>query len=325
MDAVRRIAQTVLYEGHVLWPYRRSALKNHERWTFGRVYPQGREAEGASTLELQVLVEAEAAARVSVALRFLQLVERQVLRGGVPVDALEVDGRPYLTWQDATEREIVVTDLALGAPPRRRPFALPAGADEETLLDAHGARVGALLRTWRSLRGALTLAAEPRAPGLWRVTVHVANTTPASGAGTRGLDAALLSTHLVLTSAGGRFVSAQDPPDAWRAEAAACRSAGTWPVLVGEPGERGTVLGAPIILYDYPQVAPESPGDFFDACEIDELLVLNVLGLTDDERREMVASDPRAREIVERCAELSVDEVMRLHGALRERRALGGA
>ena len=39
-DPIRAIADAVLYEGYVLWPYRRSALKNTQRWTFGGVYPR---------------------------------------------------------------------------------------------------------------------------------------------------------------------------------------------------------------------------------------------------------------------------------------------
>jgi hypothetical protein len=78
------------------------------------------------------------------------------------------------------------------------------------------------------------------------------------------------------------------------------------------------MLASPIILPDHPQIAPESPGDLFDGCEIDQLLILNVLALTDDERREARASDPRAREIVDRCAALGPEDLMRLHGVLRE-------
>jgi hypothetical protein len=43
-DRARLVADAVLYEGYLLWPYRRSALKNQQRWTFGGVYP---EAHGA--------------------------------------------------------------------------------------------------------------------------------------------------------------------------------------------------------------------------------------------------------------------------------------
>ena len=38
-DSVRAIADACLYEGYILWPYRRSALKNQRRFTFGGVYP----------------------------------------------------------------------------------------------------------------------------------------------------------------------------------------------------------------------------------------------------------------------------------------------
>jgi hypothetical protein len=93
-------------------------------------------------------------------------------------------------------------------------------------------------------------------------------------------------------------------------------------VLVGEEGQRNMLLSSPIILSDYPQIAPESPGDLFDGGEIDQLLILNIMSLTDEEKEEMRASDPRAREILERCESLSPEELMNLHGAIREFRML---
>jgi len=326
VDAVSRIARTVLYEGHVLWPYRRSALKNQERWTFGRLYPEAHHAEGdASMLQVQALLEAGAGARVTLRLRFLQLVERRVSRNGETVDALEIGGRRHLAWDEATEREVVVDDVVAGAPAFLRTFEVPAGCAEEPLADEAGVPVAALVRTWCPLRGLLELATEAVAPGLVRLTARVVNTTPWTDEGGRLLASTFLSTHVVLEAERGRFVSLQDPPEPWREAAAACRNVGTWPVLVGAPGEHATLLAAPIVLYDHPQIAPESPGDFFDATEIDEMLVLNVLALTDEERRDMAASDPRAREIAERCASMSVDDVLRLHGAIRDRRPLGEA
>ena len=56
------------------------------------------------------------------------------------------------------------------------------------------------------------------------------------------------------------------------------------------------MLSSPIILYDYPQIAPESPGDLFDGAEIDEILSLRILTLTDDEKSAMRRSDERARQ-----------------------------
>jgi hypothetical protein len=87
---------------------------------------------------------------------------------------------------------------------------------------------------------------------------------------------------------------------------------------VGEEDDRSTLLCSPIILSDYPEIAPESPGDLFDGGEIDQLLILNILSLTDAEKAEMRASDPRAREILDRTEALSPQELMNLHGAIRE-------
>jgi hypothetical protein len=95
-------------------------------------------------------------------------------------------------------------------------------------------------------------------------------------------------------------------------------------VLVGEAGDRSTLLSSPIILEDYPKVAPESPGDLFDGGEIDQLLILNILSLTDEEKAEMRDSDPRAREILERTEALSEEELMRLHGAIRDFQHVNG-
>ena len=321
MDALRRIAETVLYEGHVLWPYRRSALKNRERWTFGRLHPRMHHAPGdAASLQAQVVMEAEQPAHIDVTVRFLQSVKRRLMQGHEEVDRVEVDGQSVLAWEEATERQIAMPGIAVGDPPRRQMFDIEAGTAEEPLGERGGARVGTLIREWRALCGEIELSAEPIGAAAWRVTVRVTNATPA---GDGAIGSTFLSTHVALRVDGGRWVSMTDPPSSLVDAVAACRNVGVWPVLVGEPGDRTTLLAAPIVLYDYPQIAPESVGDFFDATEIDELLVLNVLGLTDDERREMAASDPRARAIVERCTAMSADDFMRLHGVLRDVRALG--
>ena len=323
MDALRRIAETVIYEGHVLWPYRRSALKNRERWTFGRLHSRSQPSRGdATSLQAQVILEAEPPASVDVTVRFLQSVRRRVMRDGDEVDGIQIDGRSVLAWDEATEREIVVPAIAVGGPPRRHTFEIAAGASDEALCDASGGRAGTLVRDWHALAGEVDVSTEPVGAGAWRVTAGVTNTSAVVDG---GLASTLLSTHVVLGVDGGQWVSMTDPPPGLVDAVTACRNVGVWPVLVGEPGERATLLAAPIVLYDYPQIAPESLGDFFDATEIDEMLVLNVLGLTDDERREMAASDPRARAIVERCAAMSVDDFMRLHGVLRDVRSVGEA
>ena len=126
------------------------------------------------------------------------------------------------------------------------------------------------------------------------------------------------STHTILRIVGGELVSLTDPPAKLRAEAERCENIGTWPVLAGEPGEHHTVLSSPIILPDHPEIAPESPGDLFDAGEIDQLLTLGILTLTDEEKQQMREADPRTREILARTESLSREELMRLHGTIRE-------
>jgi hydrogenase maturation protease len=127
----------------------------------------------------------------------------------------------------------------------------------------------------------------------------------------------LLSAHTILRIRDGEFVSLLDPPPQFQAAASACHNVGTWPVLAGEAGARDTILSSPIILYDYPQVAPESPGDLFDGAEIDEILSLRILALTDEEKDAMRRADERARQILERTETLPPEHFMKLHGALR--------
>jgi hypothetical protein len=285
-DPVRAIADAVLYEGYILWPYRRSAPKNRQRWTFGGVFPAAHgEAHPDDPARLQTEVELEGDPAVDVRVRFLHVVERSLLdERAARVDQL--DG--HLAWDEATEREV-------GA----GRFTIPAGEQRERI------NGGTIVRSWRELRGRVDVTKSGN-----RLRVVIANETPWAGEG-RGdaLRQSFCSTHAVLRADGGAFVSSTESD---------CQNVGLWPVLVGEEGARDTVLAAPIILSDYPQIAPESPGDLFDATEIDKLLILNVLALTPEEQAEMRASDPRAREILDRCASLSPEELMRLHGAIRD-------
>jgi hypothetical protein len=130
----------------------------------------------------------------------------------------------------------------------------------------------------------------------------------------RAMVGAFASTHLLLHVDGAEILSAIDPPEWAREESARCTNVGTYPVLVGN----GVALAAPFILYDYPQIAPESAGDLCDATEIDELLVLRTRTMTDEEKREARATDPRAAAIVDRADALPEEWLERMHGATRD-------
>jgi hypothetical protein len=331
----RRIADAVLLEGYVLYPYRASAPKNRYRFTFGVLAPRAwSEAGGCEPwwLECQCLVAPDRpGAEVAGTLRFLQACRRRVEQAldadGArfrAVEALDAGGRRLVAWDEGELREIEFR-LRVGEGAAAVPFEVPGGSEVEVVADAAGRPAARVVRERLPARGRLHLAAEPieAASPLARVRVRVENDTPwADLAAHRddALRASCIATHLVLQVSGGAFLSLLDPPPWASAAAAACKSVRTWPVLAGEPGEGDLLLSAPIILYDHPRIAPESPGDFFDATEIDELLALRTATLTDEEKREARATDPRAAAIVDRVEALPPELLARLHGAARDLR-----
>ncbi|OAJ59444.1 hypothetical protein A6V36_27790 [Paraburkholderia ginsengiterrae] len=349
MNAVESVVQAVLYEGYMLYPYRPTSVKNRQRWTFGGVYPRAyAEASGSDpwVTQTECLLRGDERTRVAVRPGFLQVIERVVLDvDDAPnarpaqdrpawrmVQRLDIDERRYSPWQEAAERHIAVPALMLGEllhEGREIPFLFEAACDLEPLADRHGTLRGALRRTRASLEGRVEVSAASVAADAFRLRVRIINETPLADAGTLKRDAAslyaLVSCHTVLTIMGGEWVSSIDPPTELAAAAAACRNIGVWPVLVGNEQQPDTMLASPIILYDFPQIAPESTGDLFDATEIDEILTLRILTMTDDEKREMIATDERARELLARTESLGAEQMQKLHGTLRQLRTIDAA
>ena len=272
-SAIEQIANAVLYEGFLLYPYRLSSVKNRHRWNFGILYPEpfgGLNGE-RETAQTECLIEAGANAALDVKIRFLQLVD------GAPV-----------------EREVCAADLDLEDLAR---------CPHESLFSLSG------------LKGKLEVRARKIGAGVFQVTANISNLGRFSGADRdEALARSLISTHAILTARGGRFVSLIDPPQQFQAAAEQCRNAGLWPVLVGR--DDAQMLSAPIILYDHPRIAPQSPGDLFDGTEIDEILTLRIQTLTDDEKLEMRAADGRTRAILERSETLTREELSRLHAPM---------
>ena len=345
LTTVERITSAVLYEGYILYPYRASAVKNRQRFNFGALFPEAysREQRGTEpwSTQTECLLRARTDGTVRVRVRFLHLLAREVgkpsagaerSKSGEPcyqlVDSLEVNGRLFQTWQEAIEREVDLGDINLDdllADGRRTfQFGFPSGRTVESLFGSDGSLAGVIIRTQGLVAGAVEVAAQRAGALLYKLSVRIKNLSAAAVEELSDRDAALMrslvSAHTVLTSSGGEFVSLLDPPEEARAAAAACENVGTWPVLVGEEGERDCMLSSPIILYDYPQIAPESAGDLFDGTEIDEILTLRILTLTDDEKRQMRGVDERARRILERSENIAPEDFMRLHGAVRSLR-----
>ncbi len=337
---IKALVEALLYEGYLLYPYRPSAIKNRQRWTFGGLFPRafGGGSGDASQMQTQVLLRAAEHTIIDVTVRFLHLLSRDIgkldrplaslpAHGDIAYDlvpALEVHGQSYVPWEEAVEREIAVPGWAvrdLTRSPSRAPFRFEGERSLETIRGPDGDIAGVMIRTGLMIQGFVEIATERLAQDTFRLTVKIANETPLSPTECADRNAAqrrsLASTHTILKIHGGEFISLLDPPDELRAAAALCDNQGTWPVLIGEEGERDAMLSSPIILYDYPAIAPESPGDLFDGTEIDEILTLRILAMTDAEKREAAATDSRARALLLRTESLAPAALSRLHGTMR--------
>ncbi|MFE0386396.1 hypothetical protein ACFW1F_20330 [Streptomyces bungoensis] len=335
------VADAVLYEGYLLYPYRRSSAKNRVRWQFGVLLPRdwveadGPVVPGVSGSADSWYQQTECLVRVTrpgavvrVRVRYLQLQHKQVEAAGAdgghePVESLRTDdGTAHLTFDEAVPHEIglewPLKELldgacwaACGAPAGTATEPLPGGA-------------GRVVRRREEVRARTTVSAERLTGDVCRLRVRTEHTGPARDtrrARGEALRQALLAAHTLIGGDGVEFVSLIDPPEDLREQVRGCRNAFTFPVLGGGPEETGgtgrVVLSAPIILPDRPQVAPESPGDLHDAAEIDEILTLRTMLLTDEEKAEARSTDPRAARILDRVDSMPQEVFARLHGAIR--------
>jgi hypothetical protein len=272
------LARAVLYEGYMLYPYRLSSLKNRQRWNFGVLFPPAY-CDRHDNSERSMM-------------------QTQCLVEGstdtfvtVRVQFLQDDsGKTF-------EREISSGPLQSAAVldrPVEVPFVL------------------------FGLRALVEVSAAAINVGVVQLTVRISNETPFDH-GTRedALRFALISTQTVLTVQHGGFCSMIDPPEHLRAATDQCRNIGAWPVLIGREGARDRMLSAPIVLYDYPKIAPQSPTDLFDNTEIDEILSLRIQTLTDEEKHEIASGDERARRLLLHTDALTPDQLQNLHGTVR--------
>jgi hypothetical protein len=288
-NGVEQISDSILYEGYLLYPYRSSALKNQYRWTIGTIFPQTCLLDGErSWIEAQCLLLPQETAALQVQLRFLHLYRRHEAEGALP---REFTGQYKFC-------EVVGS-------PRRELFSFGNEPDLEQ----------------KPIEGAILVGATRIDNRAWRLAVRAENrsTIDAEGKPDRAAAAsqALIAAHFILNVEHGSFISLLDPPTEFTEYAARCKSAGVFPVLAGNSGEAHQMLCSPIILYDYPQIAPESVGEFFDNTEIDELIALRVHTLTNQEKQEMHRGDPRVRAILERSETLGAERLKRLHGTQR--------
>ncbi|MFL6044242.1 MAG: hypothetical protein ACJ72M_03895 [Propionibacteriaceae bacterium] len=338
LELARTVADAVLYEGYLLYPYRATSGKNQARWQFGVLGPPGAAEQGIGeerTMSLQCLLErldqnTWAVPTVTIYLRFLQLQRRIVEApdkdepsGFIPVDQLVVDDDLVFSWDEAIEQEyswpaFSLSELAEGVVRR---IDVAGGDQIDPSVDTDGSGAGRIVRRRWPLSAKLR-AAITEVGGYLRLEIEVENITGVQpGNPDDAIRCSLIGAHLLIESSNAGFVSLLEPPRAAAAAAAGCQQHRCWPVLAGPPGSTDIVLGSPIILYDYPEVAPESAGALFDSTEIDEILTLRVMTMTDEEKAEARATDPHAREIIDRCDQMTPEALQQLHGVLRQPRA----
>lgn len=305
MDIARGVADAVLYEGYLLYPYRASAAKNQIRWQWGVLMPSAYAAAGHgehASSHSEFLLEPGTDPVLHIRLRFLQLQHRSGGDGPVP------------EFDEAVEHEIdsVVSVAELLETEQVIPVTIPGGTETTD---------GITRQRW-PLTGEVRLSGQRlEGPyGILHLSLEVINTAPwvdAEAARHVALRHSLIAAHTVLAVTDGEFISLLDPPEWAKPAVKSCRNERTWPVMIGEAGSRDVFLISPIILYDYPTIAPESPGDLFDGTEIDEILTLRTMTLTDEEKAEARATDERARKLMDRVDSMPPEMLDKLHGAIR--------
>jgi len=288
----QQIADAVLYEGYLLYPYRASAIKNRLRWLFGVLYPEAYCRSGADTsfMQTECLVVGSGRTRVDWTVRFLQLVATEAVEREVACQL----SFPNSVWERCdVPKQTLGTSVAATVS-----FSFP-GANERTT-------------------GTVMCSAEPLASNLYKLCIRVANESSLEQEADRdqALSRSLISAHTNLGVVEGEFVSLLEPPDESAGFVGRCRNIGTWPVLVGDPLARNWMLSSPILLYEYPRVPAQSTGDLFDGTEIEELLTLRIRTMTDLEKSALLA-DHRARQMLERVEQMTPEQLSRLHGTMR--------
>ncbi len=245
-EGAERLSRALSYEGYVLYPYRRTLLKNQRRWAFGTLYPRAfcREANERCHLRTEFVVCGEAPL-LRIGVRFLHPIRR-------------VDSPGEAPWFEAMERsvELELEGNEAGSE-TRRPFEFQGATWEEASIGRHQEVV----------RGHIECSAVELEPGVFRIAVEVSNDSTLRGTTVERDEVylrSLAAAHVLVACEGGEFTSCLEPPRKVESYVARCRNEGVFPVLVGPEGSRNTLLSSPVILYDYPQIAPESPSDSGD-------------------------------------------------------------
>lgn len=282
-NKIEKLADAILYEGYLLYPYRKSAIKNHYRFNFGLIEPN-------DYFQTQVLVSG-IYQNLDVNVRFLQNQKRQIIDNeGNKLERYEFENQIFETWDEVVERNIKTN--------KSTDFSFEIETNEEELIKGKAK----YLRKTENVKGKVIIESKKIKENLVRLTVKIFNHSKTEK---------FISTHAVLSIENAEFVSLLEFENEFEIEVKSLKQKNLFPVLI----EKNVMLASPIILYDYPQIAPESMGDFYDSTEIDELLTLRILTMTEHEKKEANSLDSHAQKIIQQTEKT---ELMNLHGVFRE-------
>ena len=297
-SALEQIVNTVLNEGY---PYRASSKKNQrERFTFGRVYPreysEKENGNEACAMQTECLLRTSAwNDRLEITFRFLQPALRNIAPiGKAPGQDAKIE---HIQFQEVPRLKVVERRVSIGVRDFSQSsiisFIFPVIESRETVRTEEGQINGAVMRRPEFLEGRIEARFTELEKDLFRVCVRVINLSAIDPADLDIPQQVFLrtfaSSHFTLELENGEFISLLETPAEFKAHAQECKNIGCWPVLAGDKAanECRTMLASPIILYDYPEIAVESAGEFFDGTEIDEMLALRLLTMSDEEKKEI--------------------------------------
>ena len=283
LNYVHPVVNALLYDGFKLYPTPAAAARR-PRWTVGSLYPHAyvSASTGADTSgqETQCLWVGDPRTRLEIRVRFLHTLIREIgtltapARGwpddpDAPEPAFRFGAGQHgeagaLGDDEAVERDLQVADLCLGDLLGRthyHTFSFPAWRSLEALRDAEGEPVGVIVRHQKPVQGRVSVTVQAFSDRIFHISVRVENRTPVTRAiirdRERAAHQAFASTHTLLETRGGEFVSLMAPPEELAAYTMLCENRGTFPVLVGPEGHNRTVLSSPVILHDHPKLSLE--------------------------------------------------------------------
>jgi hypothetical protein len=293
MNKIEQIADAILYEGYNLFPFRKSALKNQKRFNFGIVSPKTWAENKTNESFFQrtecLIFSEKKDFTISLKTRFLQIENSND------------------DWQATIPREV------------ENDFNLSEILDHEKTFKFNFSTEKKFLK----INGAIKVSVAKLDDKLFKFTLILENSSEINevkdSSSEDVLPISFLSTHSIFEIKNGKFVSLLETPTEFELYAKTCENVGTFPVLVGDKEKQNYILSSPIILYDFPAVAENSFDNFFDGTEIDELMVLSILALTDEEKSEVRKTDEKAAAILDKLENAKPEELMKLHAQMLQK------